>query len=173
MISRREFLGGAATMTAAAATARYNVIVLMSDEHNPFFSQPYGHPFVSTPNMTRLARRGTVFTNAYCPSPLCMPSRSAFLSGRRVFDLQTYGNCNVFPVETPSYGKVVADQGVHTVHIGKTDVYNRAATLGFSEMILPGDRAQPGDVYVSAHRSTCRKMPRDGAAAMAPLRMRW
>src|SRR2546425_13264368 len=58
MISRREFLGGVATMTAAAAPARYNVIVLMSDEHNPFFSQPYGHRFVSTPNMTRLARMG-------------------------------------------------------------------------------------------------------------------
>jgi len=149
MISRRGFLGSVATMTTAAAPARYNMIVLMSDEHNPFFSQPYGHPFVSTPNMTRMARMGTVFTNAYCPSPLCMPSRSAFLSGRRVFDLQTYGNCNVFQVETPSYGKVLADQGVHTVHVGKTDVYNRAATLGFSEMILPGDRAQPGDVYVS------------------------
>ena len=61
MISRREFLGGVATMTAAAAPARYNVIVLMSDEHNPFFSQPYGHPFVSTPNMTRLARMGSCF----------------------------------------------------------------------------------------------------------------
>jgi len=50
-------------------------------------------------------------------------------------------------------------------HIGKTDVYNRAATLGFSEMILPGDRAQPGDVYVSRCRSMCRKMPRGGAGA--------
>ena len=66
-----------------------------------------------------------------------------------MFDLQTYGNCNVFPVETPSYGGILADQGVHTVHIGKTDVYNRAATLAFSEMILPADRVQPGDVYVS------------------------
>jgi choline-sulfatase len=102
-----------------------------------------------------------------------MPSRSAFLSGRRVFDLQTYGNCNVFQVETPSYGKVLADQGVHTVHIGKTDVYNRAATLGFSEMILPGDRARPGMYTCPAFRSMCRRMPRGGAAAMALLRMRW
>ena len=35
------------------------------------------------------------------------------------------------------------------MHIGKTDVYNRAPTRGFTEMILPADRAQPGDVYVS------------------------
>jgi len=65
------------------------VLLLLSDEHNPKFSQPYGYPFVETPHMARLARRGTVFTNAYCPSPLFMPSRSAFLSGRRVFDAQT------------------------------------------------------------------------------------
>ncbi|MBI4892994.1 MAG: sulfatase-like hydrolase/transferase [Acidobacteria bacterium] len=150
MSSRRQFLQ---TLPAAAALApparRPNVLVLMSDEHNPFFSQPYGHPFVSTPNMQRLARLGTVFSNAYCPSPLCLPSRSSFLSGRRVFDLQTYGNCNLFTSDTPSYGRVLASQGVHSVHIGKTDVYNQAATLGFSEMILPADRNPPGDTYVS------------------------
>src|SRR5947207_14437006 len=111
MISRRVFLGSAAIAPAAAARARSNVIVLMSDEHNPFFSQPYGHPFVNTANMTRLARMGTVFTNAYCPSPLCMPSRAAFLSGRRVVDLQTDCNCNVLPVGTTSYCKVLVDLG--------------------------------------------------------------
>ncbi len=75
--------------------------------------------------MARLARRGTVFTNAYCPSPLCMPSRPALLSGRRVFDVQTYGNCNVFSSDTPSYGAVLAGQGVHSVHVGKTGVVRR------------------------------------------------
>jgi len=35
---------------------------------------------------------------------------------------------------------VLAGQGVHSVHVGKTDVYNQAGKLGFSEMILPGDR---------------------------------
>lgn len=134
---------------AAAQAPRHNVLLLLSDEHNPFFSQPYGHSFVSTPNMAKLAQRGTVFQNAYCPSPLCLPSRSSFLSGRRVFDLQTYGNCNVFQVDTPSYGRVLSDQGVHSVHIGKTDVYNQASTLGFSEIIAPGDRARPGDTLIS------------------------
>ncbi len=149
MPSRRQFLQSALSVAVPAAPSRPNVLVLMSDEHNPVFSQPYGHPFVETPNMTRLARMGTVFTNAYCPSPLCMPSRSAFLAGRRVFDLQTYGNCNVFSGDFPSYGKVLAGQGVHSVHIGKTDVYNHSSTLGFSEMLLPGDRAKPGDTFVS------------------------
>ena len=153
MMTRREFLaaGAAGGLAAArgATPARHNVVLLMVDEHNPRYSEPYGHPFVKTPALTRLARMGTTFTNAYCPSPLCMPSRSAFLSGHRVFQLQTYGNCNVFPSDHPSYGKVLAAQGVHTVHIGKTDVYEHSSKLGFTEMIAPGDRKPPGDVWVS------------------------
>ena len=123
-----------------------NTIVFMSDEHNPMFSNVYGHPTIRTPNMARMAERGTVYQHAYCPSPLCCPSRSAFLSGRRVHELQAYSNCNLFvPAGHLSYGKALADQGVHTVHIGKTDVYEPGERLGFSEMILPRDRKSPGD----------------------------
>ena len=66
----------------------------MSDEHNPFYSSVYNHPFVKTPNMEKLKEIGTLFNNAYCPSPLCLPSRSSFLFGRRVHELQTYNNCH-------------------------------------------------------------------------------
>ncbi len=66
-----------------------NFVILLSDEHNPLYSEPYGYAGIHTPNMRSLAEQGTVFDAAYCPSPLCMPSRSAFLSGRRVHDIQT------------------------------------------------------------------------------------
>jgi choline-sulfatase len=62
------------------ASIRYNlmsnVIVFMSDEHNPRYSSPYGHTFLQTPNMQRLADSGAQFAHVYCPSPLCVPSRS-------------------------------------------------------------------------------------------------
>ena len=45
--------------------------------------------------MKKLAQNGTLFENAYCPSPLCLPSRSAFVLGKRVHELQTYNNCNL------------------------------------------------------------------------------
>ena len=61
-----------------------NTLLLISDEHNPFYSSVYGHPTVQTPNMQRLAERGTVFENTYCPSPLCVPSRSAFIAVVRI-----------------------------------------------------------------------------------------
>ncbi len=56
-----------------------NLLVIMSDEHAPMYSGPYGHPLVQTPHMDRLAEEGITFTNAYCNSPLCMPSRMSFV----------------------------------------------------------------------------------------------
>jgi len=124
-----------------------NFILLLSDEHNPFYSSVYGHPFVLTPNMERLARQGTVFRNAYCPSPLCMPSRSAFMSGRRVHEIQAYSNCRVnVPGHFPSYAQVLREQGVHTVHFGKTHVYEQISRLGFSEIAHAKEAKSFGDV---------------------------
>lgn len=141
-----------------------NVIILMSDEHNPFFSSIYGHPVVQTPNMERLAQMGTVYKNTYCPSPLCMPSRTTFITGKRVHETQAYSNCNInLNPEFSSYGKELAKQGVYTVFIGKTDVHANGKDLGFSEMIMPGDRELPGDV------NFCRRplSIRQGAGARA------
>jgi len=141
-----------------------NVLIFMSDEHNPRYSSVHGHPVVQTPNLARLAREGTVYENAYCPSPLCLPSRSAFMAGRRVHQLQTYNNCNLhLDPSPPSYGAVLAAQGVHTAYVGKTDVYAPGDELGFSEMMLPVDRRLPGDTN---HRRTPLAI-RTGAAQRA------
>ena len=61
-----------------------NILIIMSDEHAPMYSSVYGHPIVQTPNMERLARDGATFDAAYCNSPLCMPSRMSFMTGRLV-----------------------------------------------------------------------------------------
>jgi choline-sulfatase len=171
MTTRRDFLKqtGTALVIAGCRTvprssrARANVLLLMSDEHNPRYASVYGHSTIKTPNLDRLARMGTVFDHAYCPSPLCMPCRSAFMAGHPVHALQTYSNCNAVEFDYPTYGAVLRGQGVHTAYIGKTDVYRPSGELGFSEMILPGDRAKPGDTKF-------RRQPlaiRDDAAARA------
>lgn len=164
-LSRRDMIRGAGAATVAlavgadalAGTRRCNVLVLKSDEHNPMVSSPYGHPSVRTPNMQRLARMGSTYESAYCASPLCVPSRSAYVSGRYVHEIQAYSNCSAFRSDHPSYGRVLAGQGVHTVHIGKTDVYQVTDRLGFSEVIQPWDREPPGDTAISRHPLAIRK----------------
>ena len=61
-----------------------NILVIMSDEHAPQFSGFGGHPLVRTPHLDRLAARGVMFSNTYCASPLCTPSRMSFMTGRHV-----------------------------------------------------------------------------------------
>ena len=139
-----------------------NFVVLMSDEHNPFYSSVYGHPFVKTPNMQKLAETGTLFQNAYCPSPLCLPSRASFFAGRRVHDIQTYNNCNLNIDKTPeSYGSVLANNSVYSAYIGKVDVFDESRNLGFSKMMEPTDRVFPGDTN---HRRNPMSVRSEGAA---------
>ena len=51
-----------------------------------------GYPGVSTPNIDRLAKRGVLFANAHCASPLCNPSRTALLTGMRPSTSGIYSN---------------------------------------------------------------------------------
>lgn len=60
----------------------YNVLWLMSDEHNPFISGYAGDPFVRTPNIDSLANRGVQFSATYTTNPVCSPARLGIHSGR-------------------------------------------------------------------------------------------
>src|SRR3546814_13179928 len=59
-----------------------NMLILMSDEHTPKTLGCYGHPLVKTPALDALAARGTRSTAAYCNSPVSIPARAVFATGR-------------------------------------------------------------------------------------------
>ena len=68
---------------AGRAAEKPNVLFIAIDDLNDWVGPLGGHPQVKTPNMDRLAARGTTFTNAHCQSPLCNPSRTSILTGLR------------------------------------------------------------------------------------------
>jgi arylsulfatase A-like enzyme len=83
-------------LTAAVATAeeRPNVLFLAVDDLNDWIGCLGGHAQARTPNIDRLAARGTLFTNAHCQAPLCNPSRSSLLTGLRP---SSTGICGLSP----------------------------------------------------------------------------
>lgn len=63
-------------------SAQPNVLFIAVDDLNDWIGCLGGHPQTKTPNFDRLAKSGVLFTNAYCASASCNPSRTAVFSGR-------------------------------------------------------------------------------------------
>ncbi len=84
-----------------------NLLIIMSDEHGPMFSGTYGHPLVKTPHMDRLASNGVLFQNAYCNSPLCMPSRMSFMTGRYIHHIGAWDNDSPMPSDTVTWAHML------------------------------------------------------------------
>ena len=55
---------------------RPNVLWIWTDQQRWDALGAGGNPHIRTPNLDALAASGTLFTRAYCNSPLCMPSRT-------------------------------------------------------------------------------------------------
>ncbi|HEU0123790.1 MAG TPA: sulfatase [Bryobacteraceae bacterium] len=89
-MTRRQFL--ASVSVAAAPVSRPNVLFLSVDDMNDWVGCLGGYNGVQTPNIDRLAKRGALFANAHCASPLCNPSRTALLTGQRPSTTGMYNN---------------------------------------------------------------------------------
>ncbi|MDM7922123.1 MAG: sulfatase-like hydrolase/transferase [Pyrinomonadaceae bacterium] len=91
MVSRREFIAGAAALSAAARVSgqvpknsrtRPNIVFIMADDLGWGDLSCYGRPDYKTPKIDRLASEGIRFTNAYSAAPVCTPTRVGFHTGR-------------------------------------------------------------------------------------------
>lgn len=78
--------------TFGGRSKRRNVLFIAIDDLNDWVGCLGGHPDVKTPNLDCLAKRGVLFTHAYCAAPACNPSRAALLTGIRPSTSGVYHN---------------------------------------------------------------------------------
>ena len=81
-----------------------NLLFIISDEHQASALSCPGHPIVRTPNIDQLAARGTRFTAAYTPCPICVPARASLATGRYVHDIRYWDNAMGYDGRVPGWG---------------------------------------------------------------------
>lgn len=124
-------------MVEQALPIKRNIVIIMSDEHDPRAMGCSGHPFVKTPNLDALAARSVRFSNAYTPSPICVPARAAFATGLRVHDIRHWDNAMPYTGSQRGWGHVLQDHGVRVESIGKLHYRSAQDPAGFDREYLP------------------------------------
>ncbi len=135
-----------------------NVLFIVLDDFNVALGT-YAHSTAKTPNMDRLAAQGVRFDRAYSQDPVCNPSRSSFLSGRRPATTQVYGN---FTGPRHVMGDVVmlpehfAAQGYFTARVGKIahGRYEGQVSWDISENAIRREHYLPGVDHATVHDNT-------------------
>ncbi len=88
-----------------------NVLWICTDQQRFDTLGVYGNPLVRTPHLDRLAREGTLFENCFSQSPVCTPSRAAFLTGRYPCTTRCRQNGQILPAGETLITKRLADAG--------------------------------------------------------------
>lgn len=102
-----------------AAAPGPNVLVILTDDMRWDAMGCAGHPFLTTPNLDRLAAEGARFANAFVTTSLCSPSRASLLSGRYARGHKVLNNFTEYPTDLPSYPRRLKEAGYETAYIGK------------------------------------------------------
>ncbi|XP_028307504.1 arylsulfatase A [Gouania willdenowi] len=102
-----------------------NFVLLFADDLGFGDLGSFGHPTSATPNLDRLAAAGLRFTDFYCTSAVCSPSRASLLTGRYQTRSGIYpgvlypGSRGGLPLNETTIAEVLKPLGYATAAIGK------------------------------------------------------
>ncbi len=119
-------LGLSVVTAVQAAERKPNIIYILSDDLAQGDLGVYGQKKIKTPNLDRMAAEGTRYTQAYCGTTVCAPSRTSLMTGlhtghspvRANFEAQPEGQFPL-PAGTLTVAKLLKDAGYATACMGK------------------------------------------------------
>lgn len=106
---------------------RPNILVFLTDDHGQWAQHTYGNSELLTPNLDRLAARGTRMTQGFAPCPVCSPARASFFTGRMpsqhgihdYLEEKTYEMAHPWLESEILISELLKDAGYHTGLVGK------------------------------------------------------
>ncbi len=114
---------------------RPNVLLLLADQLGAEWLPAYGHPLVRAPNLDELAGTGVLFDNAYCPFPLCAPSRASIITGLLASRTEVFDNAAEMPASLPTLAHHLRASGYRTTVAGKMHFVAPDQLHGFEERL--------------------------------------
>jgi arylsulfatase A-like enzyme len=132
-LTRRNLLQSAVAAPALlrGRDARPNVLWLMSDEQRPDSLGCYGSPWAHSPVLDALASEGVLFESAYVPSPVCVPCRTALLTGHAASTNGVLHNQAALPDDARLLTWVFEDSGYETASFGKKHYFLKGSRQAF------------------------------------------
>lgn len=129
---------------AKSKNNKYNVILVVSDDHGKDALGCYGNTVIQTPNLDALAAEGVKFSQAYCTSASCAASRSVILTGKYGHATGSYGHVHDYHHFSTYDGVqslpvLLSAAGYHTARIGKYHVAPEEV-YKFDEVLLADPR---------------------------------
>ena len=109
------------TVSAQNSKPKLNVLFLIADDLRPEIGA-YGVTQIQTPNIDKIAARGTLFQKAYAQYPVCNPSRTSFLTGRYPTQTGVMNNNDYFRRKHPEFitlPQFFKQNGYATLRVGK------------------------------------------------------
>lgn len=111
------------TTTPHEATSAPNILFIITDQQNPDTIAAQGCRHAETPAMDYLTGNGMSFDNAYCPYPLCSPSRAAMFTGRTSSETGVFKNEIGIRSDFPNMGQWLRQNtNYETLYAGKWHV---------------------------------------------------
>ena len=100
-------------------SAAPNILIVMVDQLTGTLFPDGPAPFLHVPHLRRLYAEGVAFSNTYCASPLCAPSRAAFMTGLLPSQTRVYDNAAEFASAIPTFAHHLRGAGYDTILAGK------------------------------------------------------
>lgn len=103
-----------------ASGKKPNIVYIMADQlAAPLLKMYNEESQIKTPNLDALAAKSVQFDSAYCPSPLCAPSRMSMITGQLPLKIGAYDNAAQISSDIPTYAHYLRLAGYHTALAGK------------------------------------------------------
>jgi arylsulfatase A-like enzyme len=126
-------LGLLAIAQTSGAAPKLNVVFILADDLRPDALGCTGNPAVKTPNLDRLAARGTLLTRATCGYPICHVSRTEILTGRCLTNADVPGHPLTLDAQWTLWPEAMRRAGWHTAYSGKWHTPGTPQQRGYAE----------------------------------------